>query len=241
MESKFAPYAPPATVLAVIRHHRKRDVPERISTATLQQIGVTESLIPRTVAALKFLGLVQDDLTTTEKFRSLRYAKDDDYEDTLGRILDDVYEDVLKVIELPTATEQEIENAFIPFSPGGQRQRMITLFLALANEAGWSAAVQAKPITPRLSSRKPEKVPANHTPRKASTTIDQTTVAPGATPYVPRVEGTIAFGVTETDLAGLADEDFDAVWSALGKLARSRAEAARRASAAANPPNAGEE
>lgn len=35
----------------------------------------------------------------------------------------------------------------------------------------------------------------------------------------------ILFGLTENDAAILSDEDFDAVWSALGKVARARAKA----------------
>lgn len=234
METKFAPYAPPAAVLAVIRHFRKRDVPERISASNLLQIGVTDSLLPRTVAALKFLGLMRDDLTTTEQFAALRYANDEQYEEVLGRILDDAYKDVLNVVDLTTAGEREIDNAFIPFSPGGQRQRMITLFLALANEAGWSPQVQAKPSTTRLSARKPDKLATKLKPLKNPKPGDSKADV-RETPSATQAEGVVAFGVTDADLAALPDDEFDDVWTALGKLARARAKAARGKANATEP------
>lgn len=226
MEPKRAPYAPPSAVLNVIRHYRSRDIPEYITITNLRQIGVTEALANRTMAALRFLELIREDATTTDQFRALRYASDEEYQAVLGGILDSAYKDVFDHIELSTAGDRELNNAFIPFSPGQQRSRMITLFLALAKEAGRAAAIQAKDSAPRAASRllkaaaKSGRKPVGHSARDHQEDRKQGELQ-------PRVSGAVAFGVTDSDLAALPDTDFDAVWAALGKLARARANAAR--------------
>ena len=42
-------------------------------------------------------------------------------------------------------------------------------------------------------------------------------------PYLPRFEAGLLFGVTEGDIAALAEDEFAEVWTALGKVARARA------------------
>jgi hypothetical protein len=104
---------------------------------------------------------------------------------------------------------------------------MITLFLALANEAGWSPAVQAKASAPRLTSRKPDKLATKTRRSKPKPNEEEPPKPPPADREQPA--GLVAFGISDADLAALPDEEFDAVWDALGKLARARAKAARDA------------
>jgi len=135
-EPRWAPYCPPATLLQVITHYRKRDVPERLTKTDMLQIGVAEGLINRTWNGLRFMQLIEDDGLTTENFRALRFATDEDYQTVLLGILRAAYANIFSVIDPALATEQQLERAFIPYSPGAQRPRMITLFLALCREAG---------------------------------------------------------------------------------------------------------
>jgi hypothetical protein len=222
METKFAPYAPPSSVLNIIRHYRSKDVPEKVTVTNLMQIGVTEALANRTMAALRFLGLVREDDTTTDEFRSLRYATDDQYQEVLGGIVNAAYKDVLDHVNLESADERALNSAFIPYSPGGQRSRMITLFLALAMEAGWTLLAPAKQSSPRAAKATPSKNAAKL--RGTAKPIEQ---KPEQAPSPVNTEGVVAFGVTDSDLAALPDDEFDDVWAALGKLARARAKAAR--------------
>ena len=217
MDTKFAPYAPPSSVLSIIRHYRSKDVPEKVTVTNLMQIGVTEALANRTMAALRFLGLIREDDTTTDEFRSLRYANDDQYQEVLGGILNAAYKDVLDHINLESADDRALNNAFIPYSPGGQRSRMITLFLALAMEAGWTLLAPAKQSGLRAA---PNKVQAKSKKVQRSKPL---------TPPPPPTEGAVAFGVTISDLAALSDDEIDDVWESLGKLAKARARAARSA------------
>lgn len=222
-DTKFAPYAPPATVLGTIRHYRTFDPPEYLSTTNLRQIGVTESLLPRTVAALRFLNLVREDMTTTDQFRALRFADEDQYQTFLREMLNVSYKDVLDNLDLSTATERQINNAFIPYSPGGQRERMITLFLALAREAGWTIAATGKAGTPRT---KPEKATRPRMTRMhdARRDRDPKTVTPEPEQRHPNTAASgLLFGVTDADIAALPEDEFDSVWAALGKIAKARA------------------
>lgn len=223
METKFAPYAPPAAVLGVIRHYRQRDVPERITVTNLMQIGVTESLVPRTVAALRFLGLLREDNTTTDQFRAIRFANEEDYQEVIGHVLDAAYKDVIDHIDVATATDREINNAFIPYSPGGQRPRMITLFLALAREAGWQVAAsgQTKPTPSRTKETAPTK-------RRAKPDALPPPPPPPREP--PPVTSGALLSVTDADMAVLSEADLEAVWDALGLVVKARARAARERS-----------
>ena len=71
----WAPYGPPSTALMVIRHYRNRDVPEELTPTEIIQVGVGEGLVNRVWASLVFLGLIDEDGTTTDSFRALRRAK----------------------------------------------------------------------------------------------------------------------------------------------------------------------
>lgn len=222
METRPAPYAPPSAVLKVIRHYADRDVPERVTLMNLVQIGVTEALAPRTLVALKFLGLLEDDGTTTERFRALRYAKSDEYQEVFGGVLDAAYKDILDHVDVGTATDTDIANAFRPYSPGGQRGRMITLFVALAREAGWQMAS----VGPTTTAGKAPRQRAKATPKPPKDKPTAQVIRPQGIPAPPPG---LLFGVTEADIAALDEADFKAVWDALGTVARARARALQSA------------
>ncbi|MGA3057879.1 MAG: DUF5343 domain-containing protein [Candidatus Limnocylindrales bacterium] len=226
MESLVAPYAPPSAVLGVIRHYRKMDVPEKVTLTNLRQVGVTETLAPRTLAALRFLGLADEDGVTTDRFRAIRFAKDNEYQQTLVDILNESYHEVFAHVDLATAGDRELGNAFIPYSPGGQRERMITLFLALCQEAGMTLAVPAKSSSPRVvTGPRTSKPAARSASRRASAPAMPSQLEQ---PVVPNaLNRNLLFGVTEDDINALPDDEFDQVWAALGKVARARSRAAR--------------
>jgi hypothetical protein len=211
-------------VLAVIQFYRKRDVPASVTLTNLQQIGVTEALAPRTMTALKFLNLLHDDGTTSEQFRAIRYASDDDYQRVLTGILEAAYKEVLDHIDITKAGDRELNNAFIPFSPGGQRPRMITLFQALAKEAGWPLAVEPKASSPRPTAAKPaQKARPEGRQRAGSGLVDHRSQTEQNTGSGLRLS------VTDADLDVLSEDDFDTVWSALGLLQKARRQSLKAA------------
>lgn len=236
MKETFAPYAPPSAVLAVIHHYRRRDVPASVTLTNLQQIGVTEALAPRTMAALKFLKLLREDGSTTDEFRAIRYASEQDYQTVLAGILEAAYRNVLDHIDVASASERELNNAFIPYSPGGQRPRMITLFQALAKEAGWPLAVEPKASSPRVSTGpRPARQPKPRATRQSSVGRDVGSARTDT--HELTVEQNAGAGlrlsVTDADLAALSETDFDTVWSALGLLQKARRQSLRAAAEAA--------
>ncbi len=133
---RWAPYAPASTVKEVINHFRERDVPEQIDKIRLTQIGVSEGLLNKVWATLEFLGLIREDGTTTELFHNLRYASDQEYPVVLLGILKGAYADIFAVLDPENSNERDLDSAFRPYSPGGQRNRMITLFVGLSRDAG---------------------------------------------------------------------------------------------------------
>jgi uncharacterized protein DUF5343 len=190
-----------------------------VSLINLVQIGVTEALAPRTYVALKFLGLLEDDGTTTERFRALRYAKSDEYQEVFGRTLDAAYKDILDHVDVGEATDSDIANAFRPYSPGGQRDRMITLFVALAREAGW----ELRNVAPKVAQTKPKPKPKVTRQAKAGKTghITHRETQPERDPGSNPQNGFL-FGVSDADIAALDEVEFAEVWAALGKVARAR-------------------
>lgn len=156
-EKLWAPYGPPSTTLAVIRHYRNRDVPDRLTTTELLQLGVGEALINRVWASLKFLGLVEENGTTTDSFRAIRRANDEKYQTVFRGVLEATYSNIFGFLDPATATDQQLRNAFHPYSPGAQRGRMITFFLGLCREAGIELTTPLKQSTVRGAVRSDDK------------------------------------------------------------------------------------
>ena len=145
-ESGPAPYAPAATVLAVIDRYREVGFQgQPITAVTLQRVQITESLIPRTLAALRLLDLIDPDGRPTPQFDTLRNARPDEFNERLGEWLRDMYAPIFGHINPAEATAEQIEHAFWGYEPAGQRARMATLFIGLAVRAGLIPEAVAKP------------------------------------------------------------------------------------------------
>lgn len=226
-EKQWAPYAPAATVLHVIRHYRQRDVPNKVALTDLVQIGVTSSLAPRTMPALEFLGLVDAKGLTTEAFKALRFANDEEFPGVLAGVLQAAYKDIFDHVDPGTATLSAVTNAFFPYSPGGQRDRMVSLFLGLVAAAGLPVRELPKQMPRRETTAKPPKTSTSIRPA-VTTQRSRKSEIPAVAPPDP---GDLVIGVTDSDLLALPPETFDRVWAVLGeiRLARARARAAATA------------
>ncbi len=216
--SRSAPYAPPATVLAVVHHFRQRELPETLPDERLGQIGVKDSVLRITKQALVFLNLLREDGTTTDNFRALRYAADEDYLRLFRELVTSAYRDIVTIHDPETATRGQLLNAFRPYSPASQHDRMITLFLALCQEAGMKIAQPPRQAPAPQNRTNQLRLPA--APRQR---VDQRTTRDEKPASVP--PNALLFGVTDSDIANLPEHEFDEVWSALGKVARARARA----------------
>lgn len=156
-----APYAPGKVVVDLIQRHRDTGLPRPVSAESLQRVGVSESLAPRTVQALRMLELIDGSGMPTEAFERLKHGSDEEFRRTLTGHLDSVYEPVLDVLgPVAAADDAAVETAFRGFEPHGQRQRMASLFTALYEASGarvGGSGSRAAPGRARAATRKPPK------------------------------------------------------------------------------------
>lgn len=131
-----APYAPVSNVLSVIRRLRQRGLPDVLTTQELPRLGVPEGNVTRTLAALRFLGLIDDENRRTEIFNRLGRASTGEYPEILAEILKAAYSPVFGIVDPAEATDIQLNDAFRSFAPQAQRNRMIVLFTGLCQEAG---------------------------------------------------------------------------------------------------------
>lgn len=135
-EEKLAPYAPLSNVIGLIRRRRDKGMPEVLNTQELMRMGIPEGNIPRTLQALRFLNLVDEEGRQTKAFNRIARASTSEYPEILGEIIKEAYSGVFTIIDPAEATDTEFVDAFRFYQPQAQRNRMILLFRGLCQEAG---------------------------------------------------------------------------------------------------------
>jgi len=131
-----APYAPVKNVLAIITRLRERGLPDQLGTQELTSIGIPAGNVPRTLAALRFLGLLDNEGQREPAFERLRRATSEEYPAVLAEILRSAYAPVFTIVDPAQDDEVAVQDAFRQYEPQAQRGRMVTLFLSLCREAG---------------------------------------------------------------------------------------------------------
>ncbi len=131
-----APYAPARAILEIVMRYREKGLPQPINEDVLSRIGISESLIPRTLQSLQTLDLINDKGAVTDIFDSLRLAPENEFKERMAQWLNAAYSDVLKFIDPSVADETALKDAFQIYNPPGQRDRMVTLFVGLYAAAG---------------------------------------------------------------------------------------------------------
>jgi len=233
----IAPYAPIRNVLDVLHRLRDRGVPNPLTPESVQSIGVPDGNAHRTVQAFKLLGIVDDGGAPTELATRLRQATTDEYPAVLAEIVRGAYQKVFELVDPAQDTDIAIADAFRRFEPAGQRFRMVPLFMGLCAEAGLvppERAVQPRGPTADVSRQKPRR----ERKRKASETDREQPESPTLRQNVGIQQGQL-FAISDADVASLSEDEFTAVWDALGKVARARAR--RFATPAAAEPEEGQE
>jgi hypothetical protein len=172
VKTNLYPYAPTGSVLSVIRRYRDHGVPKgAIDNTEITRVGVSDGNASRTLAALKFLGLVEGD-KLSNKFALLNKATTEEYPNVLGDILRDAYSDIFAILNPSKATSVQITDAFRGKEPEKQRSRMIQLFIGLCQEAqiieGKPTVVEGRkytassPSTNGNEKKKPQQTPEQH-------------------------------------------------------------------------------
>lgn len=144
-QENFAPYAPTENVLRVLNKARGGNVRGPIDTNYLIQLGINDSMAPRAIRALAFLGFIDNDGNTAPRLDEYIKANDEEARRVLRQALEDAYHLIFRAVDPEVATRQQVFNAFRMMTPRGQWDRMVTLFLGLCREAGFDVK-EAPPV-----------------------------------------------------------------------------------------------
>jgi hypothetical protein len=232
--TKSMGYASPKTIRLVIDRFRDQGLSFPLTVDSIQRIGVTESLAPRTIQTLKLLGLIDEKGSSTEQFEDLRRAATAEFKPKLVAILHSAYAPVFELLDPSVATYDQVQDAFRTFQPEGQRDRMVALFLGLLEYAEYSqdlpsgraaAGTTRSPAAGRTTTPRPKKdrgadrgnnvnhdVPTPPPPRRPD-------MPPQGDPYrVELASGGTVFALIDVDLFALSTEDRDYVIDLVDKL-----------------------
>jgi hypothetical protein len=133
---KTAPYAPPGNILNLFRWCRNNSIPDVIDAAVVETAGTSAGNSSRTLVAIKFMELVDADGRVNDTFRRLCESSGESYPEVLASIIRNAYQDIFAVVDPSQGDLEAINAAFQDYEPGGQRDRMAALFVALCREAG---------------------------------------------------------------------------------------------------------
>lgn len=181
-----APYAPTKSVTEILERQRQGPgLPKPLTTESIQRLGVTESLAPRVIQALRLLGLIDEAGNVTETFEELRKVPTPEYKPRLLEVLRDVYAEVFSVVDPSTAEYQQIHDAFRSFTPHGQIDRMVTLFLGLLEYSEFGPLPRARSSTSQAAGRTTPKTGRTRTRSARAGAVD----APPRSAPTPTAEG----------------------------------------------------
>ena len=151
-----APYAPPTTMLEVITRYRNHGLMTPFTADVMLRAGVPDSLVNRTLQALRTLDLIDEAGEPTPALRGIADAPEAEYQARLADALRAAYDEVFQYIDPKTATDTQIRDAFRSYQPRGQHGRMVTLFTGLCQAAGIMDEPPSRPAaSPTASRRKP--------------------------------------------------------------------------------------
>jgi hypothetical protein len=131
-----APYAPTGRVISIIEGYRDRGLQTPFTLDVLMRAGITESLAPRTLKSLMNLDLIDGDGQPTAEFQQLRKASSAEYKKRLTAIIRAAYANVFQFTDPASDPPEKVRDAFRHYTPVGQQERMVSLFIGLCEYAG---------------------------------------------------------------------------------------------------------
>lgn len=218
----------------------KRRNPEltRFGPQELSDLGIRESIVPRTVQALRLLELIDEDGAATEAFDGLTTRSRADFSSKLGALLRRVYAPVFAYVDPKRATQEEVAEAFKQFGPPSQRDRMVTLFTHLLRQARMTPSGEPRVLTAKaavqaegsaeaqtlISSRELEEASGTEVSRRRSRPTWSPTLVttpPSGTPSRHRLKlssgGAVDIAL-DVDLFSLSKEDRDFVMDLVDRV-----------------------
>jgi Family of unknown function (DUF5343) len=209
------PYAATANVISVIERARTRNLPEAVTNDFLRLAGISDNVFGRVQQALKFLGLVYEDGRPTEMLESIAGASDTEYKQMLAGAIRQAYAEDFERIDPAMDAQGKVVDAFKRYEPRSQTARMVMLFLGLCREAGIPLLDAPRERKMASSSRRAPKPKTG-----GNNAIRQRESQNG---HSGGMDTGTRFMLTDDDIAVLDEDEFNEVWSALGKVARARA------------------
>ncbi len=156
-ESGAAPYAPTHAVTGPLDAYRETGL--AINAANLGKLGITESILPRTLQAFKLLNLLDAEGNPTQALIDFKQASSETYRDRLAETLRAAYAPIFAVTGADPSqkTTTQLVDAFRTYTPDTLRPRMVRLFLGLCAYSGIIAEApktKSGPKTGRVTTSK---------------------------------------------------------------------------------------
>lgn len=136
LPENFAPYASAKNVLDVITRKRERGLPNPVTPANLETIGIPKGGESRVFRALCFLDLIDAEGQQTPAMERIALASSAEYQGVLTEVIQSAYSAVFTIVDPAQDSDVAISDAFRRFEPAAQRDRMVALFNGLCRDAG---------------------------------------------------------------------------------------------------------
>lgn len=217
-ESGVAPYAPTKAVVSALDAHR--DTGLVVNVQNLARLGVTDSIVSRTLQAFKLLDLLTEQGEPTQALRDFKQAPSDSYKEVLAETLRAAYAPIFAVTgpDPSTKSAEQIGDAFRTYSPDSLRDRMVSLFLGLCAYAGIISEPFGRKPGPRSGRPAPRVAPRKSTSEQPPVLdgVPRTTGG-GSNTVALRSSGTVTVSYS-ADLWNLSPEDREFLFGLIDKV-----------------------
>ncbi|MGH7165929.1 MAG: DUF5343 domain-containing protein [Nitrospiraceae bacterium] len=134
--------------------------PNQLSIAELKEYGLAGGQGPALQSALKFLGLLDPQGKTTDKFKAIQVSGEQ-FKKNLGQILDEAYADLFAKHPLNHATYESLQNYFAQKYSPASAKKMAKSFAVLCQLAG----IDSPAFSKMRSLEKPERSSGSASPK----------------------------------------------------------------------------
>lgn len=205
------PYIPFKTLVGFIERLKETVVPNRIDPSLLR--NYSGSVGRQLIAALKFLGLIEEGGAVTDRFKTLVASfGTPQWKEALGDTIIQTYSDVTGDLDLDTATPAQLEAAFRRYGADGDMMRKcVGFWMAAMTSAGYA-------ISPHILNKPRAKAERNSRRRSGGRSV-ATEPEEQADALPPSTSGTVRFSfpipgkpaVTMFLPSDLGEEDWEMV------------------------------